>query len=222
MVSKKILAALLAITMILSMLEASGVALAQTSVTSKTPAQTTLTIARLAASNASLSTFVRLLTKANLTNTLNRSGNFTVFAPTNAAFAKMNNSTLANLENNSTALKRLLKYHIVKKRVHASNLTRNGTLKTLAGVTLPYTVNKTSGIRVDNASVTAKDINATNGVMYIVDSVMMPPAKATTATATATATASSKGGFLGLPGFEVVYGVAALIAVAYLALRRRN
>jgi uncharacterized surface protein with fasciclin (FAS1) repeats len=72
---------------------------------------------------------------------LNRSANFTVLAPTNAAFAKMNNSTLANLENNSTALKRLPKYHIVKSRVRAINFTGKGTLKTLAGVTLPYTVN---------------------------------------------------------------------------------
>jgi hypothetical protein len=71
--------------------------------------------------------------------------------------------------------------------------------------------------------VTQTNINATNGVIHLIDSVMIPPAKATTTTAiTTTATASSKGGFLGLPGFEASYAAAILLAVAYAVLRRRK
>jgi len=218
MVSKKLSCVLVATTVILSLLGSSGAVLAQAPVKSTTPALTNLTIARLAANNPNLSTFVSLLTKANLTNQLNRSGNFTVFAPTNAAFAKMNPTTLATLENNSTALKQVLQYHIVKSRVYAINFTGKGSLNTLAGVKLNYSVNAVAGIHVDNATVTQTNINATNGVIHLIDGVMIPPAKATTATATA----SSQRGFLGLPGFEAVYAVAGLVAVAHLALRRRK
>jgi PGF-CTERM protein len=216
MISKrKLLSALLATTVILPLLGASGVAFAQAPANSH--AQTNLTITRLVANNTNLSTFMGLLTKANLTKQLNGSGNFTVFAPTNAAFSKMNGTALAALENNSTALKRVLQYHIVKSRVYSLNFTGNGSLSTLAGVKLPYSVNAVTGIRVDNASVIQTNINATNGVIHLIDGVMIPPAKVTT-----TATASAKGGFLGLPGFEAVYAVAGLVAVAYLALRRRK
>jgi PGF-CTERM protein len=232
MAYKELFSALLTAAVVLSMLSASGVAFAQAPVKSATPTaqapvqpttppQTSLTIARLTANNPAISTFAGFLLKANLTNTLNRSGNFTVFAPTNAAFAKMPPATLAALQNNSTALKRVLQYHIVKSRVHAVNFTGKGNLNTLAGVKLNYSVNAVTGIHVDNATVTQTNINATNGVIHLIDSVMIPPAKAATAKATTTtATASSQGGFLGLPGFEAVYAVAGLVAVAYLALRR--
>ncbi len=234
MVNKMLFSALLTTAVILSMLGAPNVAFAQASVRPATPTaqvpmqsapatQTSLTIARLTATNPTLSMFAGLLTKANLTNTLNRSGNFTVFAPTNAAFAKMHPTTLAALENNSTALKQVFRYHIVKSRVYAINFTGKGNLNTLAGVKLNYSVNAVTGIHVDNATVTQTNMNATNGVIHLIDSVMIPPAKATTTTTTkTTATASSQGGFLGLPGFEAVYAVAGLVAVAYLALRRRK
>jgi PGF-CTERM protein len=159
---------------------------------------------------------VGLLKKANLTDVLNGPGNFTVFAPDNAAFSKVNASTLAGLQNNTTALKTLLLYHVIPKKLLSSDFTGSGTLTTVNGLSLPYSVNGTT-LTVDNATVTKKDINATNGVIHVINGVLQPPA-----VGAATASATASGGFLGLPGFEAVYAVAGLLAVAYLVMRRRK
>jgi len=71
-----------------------------------------------------LTTLVSLLKKANLTDVLSGPGNFTVFAPDNAAFAKVNASTLANLQNNSTALTNLLLYHVIPREAAREQLYR--------------------------------------------------------------------------------------------------
>jgi PGF-CTERM protein len=84
-------------------------------------------------------------------------------------------------------------------------------------LSLPYSVNGTT-LKVDNATVTKADINATNGVIDVINGVLIPPSSTTTATASPTAS----GGFLGLPGFEAVYGVVGLLVVAYLVMRRRQ
>jgi PGF-CTERM protein len=155
------------------------------------------------------------LKKANLTNVLNGPGNYTVFAPDNTAFSKVDASTLARWQNNTTELQNVLYYHIVPTKLLSNNFTGSGTLDTVNGYSLPYSVNGTT-LKVDNATVTKADINATNGVIHVIDSVMIPP------TATATASATAAPGFLGLPGFEALYAVAGLLAVAYLVLRRRK
>ncbi|MGZ4925479.1 MAG: fasciclin domain-containing protein, partial [Halobacteriota archaeon] len=84
------------------------------------------------------------------------------------------------------------------------------------GLSLPYSVNGTT-LKVDNATVTKADINATNGVIHVINGVLIPPSSTT-----ATASPTASGGFLGLPGFEAVYAVAGLLAVAYLVMRRRQ
>ena len=219
MVSKKLFSAVLATVVILSIVGGSSMAFAQTQTATATSTATpkaTQTIAQIAANNKNLTKLVSLLKLANLTDVLNGPGNFTVFAPTNAAFNKMNASTLAALQNNTTALKTVLLYHVIPKKFLSSDFMGNGTLQTLNGLTLPYSVNGTT-VKVDDATVTKADINATNGEIHIVDGVLMPP---TTGTATASATAS--GGFLGLPGFEAVYAVAGLLVVAYLVMQRRK
>jgi hypothetical protein len=109
----------------------------------------------------------------------------------------------------------VLWYHIVPKKLLSSNFTGSGTLATVNGYSLPYSVNGTT-LKVDNATVTKPDINATNGVIHVIDSVMIPP------TANATASATAAPGFLGMPGFEAFYAGAGLLAVAYLVLRRRK
>jgi len=220
MVNKKVFSAVLVTAMILSIVGGASVAFAQTQTATPT-VKSTQTIAQIAANNTNLTKFVSLLkianlTGANLTNVLNGPGNFTVFAPTNAAFAKVDASTLASWQNNTTALGNILSYHIVPLKYLSSNFTDSGTVPTLNGLRLPYSVNGTT-LKVDDATVTTKDINASNGVIHIIDSVMVPP---TTGAATASATAS--GGFLGLPGFEAFYAVAGLLAVAYLVIRRRK
>jgi PGF-CTERM protein len=219
MVNKTFFSAVLATVVVLSIVGGSSVAFAQTQTATATSTATpkaTQTIAQIAANNTNLTKLVSLLKLANLTDVLNGPGNFTVFAPTNAAFDKVNASTLAALQNNTTALKTMLLYHVIPKKFLSSDFMGNGTLQTLNGLTLPYSVNGTT-VKVDDATVTKADINATNGVIHVVDGVLMPP---TTGAATASATAS--GGFLGLPGFEALYAVAGLLVVAYLAMRRRK
>src|SRR5665647_59865 len=137
-----------------------------------TPTTTPSNIPQVASSDPSLSTFASLLDKANLTDLLNGSDNFTVFAPDNAAFSKVDASTLAGWQNNTTALRSVLLYHIVP-----NELTGIGTLTTLNGQILPYYVTGTT-IRVDNATVTQGDSNAANGVIHKVDSVLVQPSSA--------------------------------------------
>ena len=212
MVSKKLFSAVAAIAVILSIVGGSSIAFAQATTT------TTTTITQTAASNPDFSTLVSLLKQANLTETLNNTtANYTVLAPDNAAFAKLPNATIANLKNNTPALTQILLNHVIAGK---TNFTTNGTVTTLAGNSISYTVNGTKVQFTNgyNATIVTKNLNATNGVIDVIDSVLVPPANATAATASATAS----GGFLGLPGFEAVYGVVGLLAVAYLVMRRRQ
>ena len=219
MVSKKLFSAVLTTALILSIVGGSSVAFAQTQA-----ATTGQTITQIAASDPNFSTLVSLLQKANLTDTLNRTTNYTVFAPTNAAFEKVPSSTLADLANNTTALKRVLLYHVVPGTLLSKDIKGNGTLTTANGLPLTYSVNGTT-VKVDNATVTKADINATNGVIHVVDSVMIPSANATakvTAGTVVSAVASAAQGFLGLPGFEALYAVAGLLVVAFFVMLRRK
>jgi len=210
MVSTKLFSAALAILVILGLVGGSTVAFGQATATSTT------TISQTAASTSDLSTLVSFLKQANLTETLNNTTvNYTVLAPNNAAFAKLNNTTVANLKNNTPLLTQILLNHVILGKV---NFTKNGTVTTLAGNTLTYTVNGTTVQFTNgyNATIVQKNVNATNGVIDVVSGVLIPPS------GTATASATASGGFLGMPGFEAVYAVAGLLAVAYLLMRRRK
>jgi PGF-CTERM protein len=251
MVSKKLFSAVLVTAMILSVLGGSSLAFAQTctptptattsmtTTTTETTSMTTTTteaktvtplqntIFQIAANNTNLTELVALLKTANLTDTLNKTGN-TILAPTNDAFNNVNASTLADLQNNTTALRTTLLYHVIPTTYLANNFTGNGTVTTVNGLSLPYSVNGTKvifGSGNNTATVTKADINASNGVIPI-DGVLMPAAGAVATTAVASAVASAAasaaGGFLGLPGFEALYAVAGLLAVAYLVIRRRK
>ncbi len=220
MVSKKLFSAVLVTVMVLSVLGGSTVALAQTTTTTtKTTTPLRDTITDIAQNNTNLSTLVKLLVLANLNGTLDGPGNFTVLAPSNDAFAKLNQSTLANLQNNTTALRTTLLYHVIPKKMLANNFSGNGTLTTVNGLSLPYSVNGTKvifGSGNNTATVTRADINASNGVIHVIDGVLTPPAGVSAASATASTSAG------GLPGFEAVYAVAGLLVVAYLVMRRRK
>ena len=210
MVSKKLFSAVVATAMILSIVGGSSVAFAQATTTS------TSTITQTAVNTADLSTLVTFLKQANLTEALNNTtAKYTVLAPTNAAFAKLNNTTIADLKNDTPALTQILLNHVINGTV---NFTKSGNVTTLAGNSISYTVNGTKVTFSNGATITQANINASNGVIDEISSVLVPPANATTTTASATAS----GGFLGLPGFEAVYGVAGLLVVAYLVMRRRQ
>jgi len=214
--SKKLFSAIVAAFVMLSVVGMPSVVFAQAQSTTAT-AKPTQTITQIVENNRNLTKLASLLNKTNnITTFLSGPGNYTLFAPDNAAFAKLNPSTLADWQNNTTELTSVLEYHILSAKLLSSNFTDSGTLHTFNQLSLPYSVSGTT-IQVGNATVTKADINATNGVIHVINSVLIPP---TNATATASPTASS--GFLGLPGFEIFPAVAGLLVVAYLMMRRRK
>ena len=217
MVSKKSFSAMLATLVVLSIVAGTSIVSAQTAVV----VGPQKTIVATAQDTPTLSDLVTALNATNLTSALNGTGNFTVFAPNDAAFNKLGNTTLNDLlTNNTTTLATILKSHVIDRKV---DLSVNGTAQTLAGNTISWTVNGTKVQLVGgtNATVITKNITTSNGVVNVIDTVLVP-GTTTTTRPVASAVASAAGGFLGLPGFEALYAVAGLLAVAYLVMRRRK
>ena len=218
MVSKKSFSAMLATLVVLSIVAGTSIVSAQTAVV----VGPQKTIVATAQDTPTLSDLVTALNATNLTSALNGTGNFTVFAPNDAAFKKLGNTTLNDLlTNNTTTLATILKSHVIDHKV---NLTTSGNATTLAGNEISWTVN---GTKVQlaggtNATIVQKNVNTSNGQVNIIDTVLVPGPTTTTKQAVASAVASAAGGFLGLPGFEALYAVAGLLAVAYLVMRRRK
>ena len=116
-------------------------------------------------------TLATALTAAGLVDTLKGKGPFTVFAPTDAAFAKIPKADLDALLKDKAKLTAVLTYHVVAGKVIAADV-KAGKVKTVQGSEL--TVSTTGGVLVDKAKVTATDIVANNGVIHVIDSVIMP------------------------------------------------
>jgi len=116
-------------------------------------------------------TLAAALTAAGLVDTLKGPGPFTVFAPTDEAFAKIPKAQLDALLADKAKLTSVLTYHVVPGKVMAKDV-KAGKVKTVQGSEL--TVGTTGGVMVDGAKVTATDIVADNGVMHVIDSVMLP------------------------------------------------
>ena len=119
-------------------------------------------------------TLASLLNRAGLADTLATSGPFTVFAPTDAAFAKVPKATLAALGKHPAQLKAVLLYHVVPQIVTASDVVKLSSAKTLQGSSVLIKVNK-GGVFVNQAKVTTPDVMASNGVIHVVDKVLIPP-----------------------------------------------
>lgn len=135
------------------------------------------TIPGLAEKNADLSTLVTALQAAGLVDTLAGSGPFTVFAPTNEAFAALPPAELKYLLNNKTALTAVLEYHVASGKVLSSDLYNGEEIKTLEGENVTVTITKTSTgtVKIDDATVKTANVEASNGVVHIIDKVMIPP-----------------------------------------------
>ena len=116
-------------------------------------------------------TLATALGAAGLVDTLKGKGPFTVFAPTDAAFAKIPKADLDALLKDKAKLTAVLTYHVVVGKVMAADV-KAGKVKTVQGSEL--TVGTTGGVTVDGAKVTATDIVADNGVIHVIDSVIMP------------------------------------------------
>lgn len=116
-------------------------------------------------------TLATALKAAGLVETLKGPGPFTVFAPTDAAFAKVPKADLDALLKDKAKLTKVLTYHVVPGKVMASDV-KPGMVKTVEGSSL--TVSTANGVMVDKAKVTATDIAADNGVIHVIDTVLMP------------------------------------------------
>jgi uncharacterized surface protein with fasciclin (FAS1) repeats len=124
----------------------------------------------------SFTTLAKALTAADLVATLKGPGPVTVFAPTDEAFAKLPPGTLENLlkPENKATLRRVLTYHVVPGKVMAADVVKLNSAKTVSGDTLPI---KVSGgtVVLDKARVVKTDIAASNGVIHVIDTVLLPP-----------------------------------------------
>jgi uncharacterized surface protein with fasciclin (FAS1) repeats len=116
-------------------------------------------------------TLATALKEAGLVDTLKGKGPFTVFAPTDEAFAKVPKADLDALLKDKAKLKAVLTYHVVAGKVMAADV-KPGKVKTVQGSSLM--VSTAGGVKVDSANVTATDIIADNGVIHVIDSVIMP------------------------------------------------
>jgi uncharacterized surface protein with fasciclin (FAS1) repeats len=130
-------------------------------------------IADTAARTPELSTLSRLINEAGLAETLRAAGPYTVFAPSDDAFKSVPAATMQELARNKELLKSVLTYHVVPGKVTAAEV-KNGNVKTVQGANVALA--KAGGfVTVEDAMVTKADVGATNGVVHVIDRVLMPP-----------------------------------------------
>jgi uncharacterized surface protein with fasciclin (FAS1) repeats len=132
-------------------------------------------IAQVAAGNKQFSTLVSLLKQAGLVTTLTK-GSYTVFAPTNAAFAKVPKATLDQVANDPKLLRKVLLYHVVKGKVPAATVvTLDGkSAKTVQGQNVKIRIKNGKVFLNGSTQVTTADVGASNGVIHVVNRVLLP------------------------------------------------
>jgi uncharacterized surface protein with fasciclin (FAS1) repeats len=160
---------LLAVTFLSALMTVTGSAMAA-------DASTPVSVAATAAQTAELSTFNKLVQQAGLSATLEAAGPVTVFAPTDEAFKAVPAATLDKLSKDPELLKSVLTYHVVPGAIKSASIRENTTLTTLNGAQM--TVSKAGDyVTVDNGLVTKADVVASNGVVHLIDRVLMPAVK---------------------------------------------
>jgi uncharacterized surface protein with fasciclin (FAS1) repeats len=131
-------------------------------------------VATAASANPALSTLVTAVKKAGLVDTLNSASNITVFAPDNAAFAKIPAATLAKVLADKAELTKILTYHVAAARYTPDQLAAGTTIKTLEGASVtPGKMGAT--YEVNDAHVVCGNVQTANATVYIIDTVLMPP-----------------------------------------------
>lgn len=130
------------------------------------------TIVDVAMAAGSFKTLLAAVEAAGLVETLQGPGPFTVFAPTDEAFAKIPKADLDALLADKAKLSAVLTYHVVPGKVMAKDVTGLSAAKTVNGQELK--IDTTSGVKIDNATVIKTDIEASNGVIHVIDAVMLP------------------------------------------------
>lgn len=135
------------------------------------PAPTT--VVDTAARTPQLSTLTKLINDAGMADTLRGAGPFTVFAPSDEAFKAVPAKTMAELAANKDLLKAVLAYHVLPGKVTSAD-AKNSNMKTVQGANVALARAGTF-VTVEDAVVTQADVMATNGVVHIIDKVLIPP-----------------------------------------------
>ncbi len=130
------------------------------------------TIVDIAVNNEGFSTLVTAVKVANLVEALQSSGPFTVFAPNDAAFAKLPSGTITTLVQNIPQLARILTYHVVAGKYRKEDLIGVKSLTSLEGSQIDLNILK-DGFEVNNATVIAPDIEADNGIIHVINTVIL-------------------------------------------------
>jgi uncharacterized surface protein with fasciclin (FAS1) repeats len=120
----------------------------------------------------SFNTLVAAVKAAGLVDTLKGKGPFTVFAPNDEAFAKLPEGTIEGLLKDIPQLKKILTYHVVAGKVMAADVAKMKSAKTVEGSNVKIDAGK--GVKINNATVSTADVAADNGVIHIIDTVLMP------------------------------------------------
>jgi uncharacterized surface protein with fasciclin (FAS1) repeats len=118
-------------------------------------------------------TLVSLVEQAGLAETLATGGDFTVFAPTDAAFARVPKKTLAALAADPAKLKAVLLYHVVEGKLRANRVMKRSSIKTLNGARVQVKVTR-GVVKIDNARVVTPNVEASNGVIHVINRVLIP------------------------------------------------
>jgi len=155
----------------LAAIAALSLAAAAPVVTAKTAAKPN--IVQTAAAAGQFNTLVKLVKRAGLAGTLQGKGPFTVFAPTDAAFAKVPKATLKALAKDKAKLRAVLLYHVAKGKLTAAKVVKLHSIKTLNGQSLKVRVNQ-STVTIGGARVIKANIGASNGVIHVINQVLVP------------------------------------------------
>ena len=131
-------------------------------------------IVQTATDDDQFKTLVKAIEAADLVETLKGEGPFTVFAPTDDAFAKVPKDKLEALLKDKDALKAVLKYHVVSGKVLAADVVKMDSAKTVQGKSVTIEA-KDGKVKVNDANVTRTDIECKNGVIHVIDTVLLPP-----------------------------------------------
>ncbi|WP_445633641.1 Beta-Ig-H3/fasciclin [Nostoc sp. DSM 114161] len=129
-------------------------------------------IIETATNNGSFNTLVAAIEAAGLVDTLNSDGPFTVFAPTDEAFNQLPAGTVDALLQDIPKLKKILTYHVVSGKVLAADVAKLKTAKTVEGSEVK--IDASNGVKINDATVAAADVNADNGVIHVIDKVLIP------------------------------------------------
>jgi uncharacterized surface protein with fasciclin (FAS1) repeats len=159
------------------LIAAALVAVASPAVLAGSNAKGAKDIVDTAVSAGSFNTLVAAVKAAGLVDALKAPGPLTVFAPTDAAFAKLPKGTVENLlkPENKAQLTAILTYHVVAGRVAGADAAKGATVKTLQGASVTST-SKGGTVMINGATVAKADVEASNGVIHVIDTVLMPPA----------------------------------------------